>query len=131
MKKDFDRWNREKKHLDAKKHNATFKEREIWWCDLGLNIGHEMDGSGNDFGRPVLILRRYNEYAAWVLTRTEKGLPFYHILKTKKVCGSRVSLTQGKLISSKRLRNRIVKINDVEFREIQEELTSIICRGRK
>jgi mRNA-degrading endonuclease toxin of MazEF toxin-antitoxin module len=37
-----------------------FREREIWWCHLGLNIKHEADGKGNELRRPVLVLRKFN-----------------------------------------------------------------------
>lgn len=39
MKKDFDSWNDIKKNLDGKAKDMLFKEREVWWCNLGLNIG--------------------------------------------------------------------------------------------
>lgn len=135
MKKDHDKWNKLKKCLDAREHYPTFKEREIWWCDLGINIGYEMDGSESesDFARPVLILRRYNKYTAWMLplTRTKKDLPFYHIIKAKDLADSCISLSQGRLISSKRLRTYIVKIPISEFQEIQDEVSSLIYGGKK
>ena len=46
MEKDFDNWNTRKKDLHAKKRYPTFKEREVWWCYVGTNIGHEIDGPG-------------------------------------------------------------------------------------
>jgi len=133
MEKDFDEWNKFKKRLDAKEHYPTFKEREIWWCDIGVNIGHEIDGAKNDFARPVLILRRYNKYVVWALplTRTKKELPFYHAIKTKRLIDSCISLSQGRLISSKRLRTHVVKIPVSEFREIQDEVSSLIYGGKK
>ena len=44
MKKDFDRWNEQKSKLNDLDSVFLFKEREIWFCYLGLNIGHEQDG---------------------------------------------------------------------------------------
>ena len=41
MEKDFDAWNFKKKELDKNKRDLLFKEGEIWWCSLGLNIGEE------------------------------------------------------------------------------------------
>ncbi len=38
--------------------NLFFKEREVWYCYLGLNVGFEQDGKGDSFLRPVLVLRK-------------------------------------------------------------------------
>ena len=44
--KEFDKWNELKKklHNSEKPKKFYFREREIWWCSLGLNIGFEEDG---------------------------------------------------------------------------------------
>jgi hypothetical protein len=44
MQKDFPGWHRHKEQLHAQHQTPTFQEREIWWCSVGVNIGHEMDG---------------------------------------------------------------------------------------
>ena len=46
MAKDFDRWNKKKKALDAKAEPLYFHEGEIWWVHLGVNVGYEIDGKG-------------------------------------------------------------------------------------
>ena len=52
--KDFDRWNEKKKHVEATERIFYVKEREIWWCMLGVNVGREIDGKNDVFERPVL-----------------------------------------------------------------------------
>jgi len=42
VEKDFDKWNMKKKKLDKNKRDLLFKEGEIWWCSLGVNIGEEV-----------------------------------------------------------------------------------------
>jgi len=43
--KDFDAWNVKKKLTDTKMSSAPFfKERDIWWMSIGLNVGYEEDG---------------------------------------------------------------------------------------
>lgn len=39
--KDFDGWNEKKKKIGEDVCNIYFKEREIWWCSIGINIGYE------------------------------------------------------------------------------------------
>src|SRR5262249_14687786 len=72
MQKDFDRWNKSKKKIDAGKGTALFHEREVWWCSLGMNIGFEQDGSTDDFARPVIILKKYNLDACLIVPLTAR-----------------------------------------------------------
>ena len=41
-----------------------------------MNIGYEQDGSGNDFIRPVVIIRKFNNEIFWgvPLTKTRKKI---------------------------------------------------------
>ena len=57
MKKDFDKWNERKKALNDRER-ILFNPREIWWCSFGVNIGSEQDGSGDNFERPVIIIKK-------------------------------------------------------------------------
>lgn len=59
MIKDFSEWNSVKTQLQER-NAPTFREREIWWCHLGLNLGTETDGKGTAYQRPVLVLRKFN-----------------------------------------------------------------------
>jgi hypothetical protein len=65
MEKDFDRWNRIKKITDASDEAARlyFREGEVWWVRLGKNIGYETDGKSREFTRPVIVLKKYNQYS--------------------------------------------------------------------
>jgi hypothetical protein len=47
--------------------NIYFKERDIWWCYFGSNIGSEQDGKGDRFLRPVLIFRKFTRNTCWVI----------------------------------------------------------------
>jgi mRNA interferase MazF len=38
-----------------------FKERDIWWVSIGVNVGFEEDGKHEKFLRPVLILKKFNK----------------------------------------------------------------------
>jgi mRNA interferase MazF len=80
MEKDFDRWNRIKKATDAADGAARlyFREGEVWWVRLGKNIGYETDGKSNEFTRPVIVLRKYNQYSflALPLTTAPKPNPY-------------------------------------------------------
>lgn len=72
MRKDFDSWNRIKKKLDSEERRAGlyFHEGDIWWAHLGANIGYEMDGKRADYSRPVIVLKKYNQYSFLALPLT-------------------------------------------------------------
>lgn len=106
-----------------------FHEREVWYCHLGENIGFEQDGRGDQFLRPVVIVRKFNKEVFWgvSLTRTQKKLPFYFAFtlqsESKKgaVEKSTAVLSQIRLIDAKRLRRMIGYISEEEYVLLKEK----------
>jgi mRNA-degrading endonuclease toxin of MazEF toxin-antitoxin module len=105
--KEFDLWNEKKKEIERSDVQRLCREREIWWCTLGVNIGSEQDGKNELFERPVLILKRYNTDLVLILpiTSTEKDNIYY--TKIKSVMASSVILSQVRAIDSKRLLRKV------------------------
>ena len=61
MKKDFQHWHNEKSNLHEEKIRPFFHKREVWSASVGINVGFEQDGRGEQFLRPVLVLKKFNE----------------------------------------------------------------------
>ena len=59
MSKKFDNWNEIKKTTETIGNVPQFKVREIYHTKIGENIGFEQSGKGDEFLRPVLILKRF------------------------------------------------------------------------
>ncbi len=57
--KDFDVWNEIKKQVESHPR-FEFNEGELWWCDIGLNIGSEQDGPSPLFERLVLVGKKFS-----------------------------------------------------------------------
>ena len=72
MEKDFDRWNKLKKAINARDdvERLYFHEGDIWWARVGVNVGYEIDGKHANFARPVIVLRKYNQYSFLALPLT-------------------------------------------------------------
>jgi mRNA interferase MazF len=72
MEKDFDRWNKLKKAINASAESKRvyFHEGDVWWVRLGVNIGFEIDGKHKQFARPVIVLKKYNQYSFLALPLT-------------------------------------------------------------
>jgi hypothetical protein len=62
--KDFSTWFTLKPVLDIKDCSKLFfKEREIWWCSIGCNVGEEIDGKSDIYSRPVLVFKKLTKYS--------------------------------------------------------------------
>lgn len=81
MEKDYAIWTPIKTKLNnSAVYPIGFKEREIWICNIGENIGFEEDGKGNSFTRPVLILKVFNRKFCHIIpltTKRKEGIYYY------------------------------------------------------
>lgn len=121
MRKDFDRWNKRKKNVNARGDDVKFHEREIWWCSLGVNVGSEQDGINDNFERPVVVIRNFNGRVLWIvpLTRTfKRHNPYYFPLQRDASGVSAAVVSQLRLIDSKRLIRKIGTLGDTQYREL-------------
>jgi len=114
--KDFDKWNEIKKATDSRilPIKFFFREQEIWWCSLGVNIGSEEDGKNDLFERPVLIIRKISKDIVLIAPLTSKIRVNNYRINT--VCAgvkSQILLAHCRMISSQRLLRKIgyVKLN--------------------
>lgn len=129
MYKNFHKWNNKKISIHQRVHSSFFKEREIWFASLGCNVGHEEDGKGRDFQRPVIILTKFNAEMFWgipLTTKIKSGNYFVpiEINNTKSVA----ILSQLKVLDSKRLIRRIGKLTENETHLIKNRLYKILFR---
>lgn len=134
MKKDFKVWTPFKQTLhNTNEPRLFFHEREIWFCHLGENIGFEQDGQGEQFLRPVVIVRKFNNEIFWgvPMTRVQKDLPFYftfciHLEGGQNEEKSTAILSQIKLIDAKRLRRMIGYISEKDFKVLKKKLKALL-----
>jgi mRNA interferase MazF len=113
--KEFDLWNAKKKEIDQSNIQRLCREREVWWCALGVNIGIEQDGKNELFERPVLILKRYNIDLILVLPITSKEKDNVYYVKINSVMASSVILSQIRAIDSKRLLRKVGMISIKDY----------------
>ena len=124
----FVKWTKLKIRLHIKPEDKIyFREREVWWASLGVNIGFEQDGKHAQVERPILILRKFGGKTLWVLPMTSKGKTgkFYHQFDYKDKKYS-VILSQLRLISSKRLLRKIRTFPKKDFNEVKRRIKSLI-----
>ena len=129
MKKNFNEWNEQKKKADANdKYLPLYKEREIRWCRLGVNIGFEQDGTGKEFSRPVLILKGFSRHVCLVvpLTTSTKENPYYLSVGTIDGKNARVIISQIRLIDTRRLDQHITFIDKKLFETIRKTVKDML-----
>lgn len=127
MKKDFDTWNIKKKHIDKHKRILEFKEGEIWWSHFGVNVGEEAYGKGEDFRRPVIILKKITENSCIVVpttTKMKEGKNFYKF--TANDLERRAMLYQVKFISANRLRIKESQMSKSDFIKMKKSLAYLL-----
>jgi len=124
--KDFIGWHSFKTSLNAGS-GATFKEREIWWCSVGINVGDEEDGKNHQYSRPVLILKKFNHKVFWGLPLTTKikENPYYFRINFKGNDQS-VMLTQLKVFDSRRLSDKMGYLTYDQFVRVRDAVSGLL-----
>lgn len=124
---EFDKWNENKKEIHAHGWQVFFREREIWWCSFGKNVGHEQDGTGAQFDRPAVVLKKFNPRICLVvpLSTTTKTGRYYFDTGIVSGAPSKAILSQIRLVDSKRFRNRIGKVSPTVFVELKKAVAEI------
>lgn len=128
MEKDFDKWNKTKKHLHARKDAPFYHEREIWWCSLGVNIGFEQDGSGEEHRRPALILKGLSRTTCFIvpLTTASHNHPMRPSVGCVEGKEARALLSQIRAIDSRRLVRKIGYLNGSIFKQIRKAAKTML-----
>lgn len=127
MPDDFDKWNNVKKRLNSRNNRASFKDRHIVWCSIGMNVGNEEFGKGDDFTRPVLVVRRFNRnlFLGLPLTSTLSGSPYYHEIEFKGRKHSAL-LRQIRTFDSRRGYRIMGRLSPGQFNGVLTALTGMI-----
>jgi mRNA interferase MazF len=123
MEKDFDRWNEKKKHLNEHREPVYFRDGEVWWVHLGLNVGFEIDGKDDNFARPVIVLRKYNKYSFLALPLTTSPKTNRWKLHIGQIRGKQAwaVLSQLRNIDSRRLYQKIATVSAEQLGQIKKE----------
>ncbi|MEN9621996.1 MAG: hypothetical protein RLZZ67_430 [Candidatus Parcubacteria bacterium] len=130
MKKDFKTWGEQKESIDCQvgESNLYFKEGDIWWSRLGANIGYEQDGKGGLFSRPIIVLKKFNQYIFWAipLSTKHKSNPYYVECISQEGEKRTAIISQIRLMSVKRLINKIGFTEEFSFKVIRKAVKDLL-----
>lgn len=126
--KSFDKWNIQKQKIHTIKQNKRYHAGDVWWCNLGQNVGFEQNGTGNDFDRPVLVIKGFNKKVCLIvpLTTKAKENKFYYNIGLVENKNAFAILSQIRLVDTKRLENKISYINIDKLNKIKKAIWDLI-----
>ncbi len=115
----FDIWNERKKDLSQKNKDCFPGRREVWFVNLGKNVGSEINGKTKEFWRPVLVLKKLSHNALLVipLTTQNRGGIFCEEINNN----SFVLFDQIKVLDRKRFIYKMYKMNFVNFEALRDK----------
>ena len=124
----FDYWNIVKKKLQQREAVKFFKERQIWWMNIGQNLGSESYGKGATFTRPVLIFKKLSAdlFLGLPITSKMKEGSWYVSIKHKGQ-DLNILLNQVRVCDKKRLTNRFGQIDDTDYDKIKTGFVNLYC----
>lgn len=130
--KNFDEWNTIKKNTELNKRKIGIKPREIFWAKIGENVGFEQNGKGENFARPVIIMRKLTSelFLGIPLTSTIKDGDYFHTFEYSNHANGLIQNTalilQLKVFSIRRLMNKAGVISKEDFETIVEKSKRLI-----
>ncbi len=124
----FQIWIQRKYNLEKRSAGPLFNERDIFWCSIGSNIGHEMDGKWEKSNRPILVIKKFNRHIFWwvPLSTQVKENNLYYIPYTFDWKTASAIISQMRLMDSKRLINRIGVLDESDFYKIKEKIRDLL-----
>ncbi len=127
MEKDFDQWNTKKKSLEERDEKFLFKTGDIWWCSVGLNVRSESCGKGQDFQRPVLVLKKLSGdsfIGIPLSTQKKEGSWFCEISIDNEP--RYALLYQIRMFHTSRFQRRLAALDDADIARVKEKLEALL-----
>jgi hypothetical protein len=124
--KNFFDWVQQKKSIDKKIERFRFKEREVWYMHVGVNVGFEIDGKGvGEFLRPCLVIKKMSQdtfYALPLTTKLKQGSWYFPSFVNGKE--GRYIFSQMRVLDAKRLKYFVETVPEQEFINIKSQFTN-------
>jgi len=130
--KDFDGWSQAIPVINEQEP-PEFRAKEVWWCNIGVNIGTEADGNRMNsevsyfYTRPVLILKKLsnNSFIALPMSKKIKQGSWYYPIQVQNN-SSNLLFHQIRSFDARRLTSKISRITDEQLDMIKNVFTNFI-----
>lgn len=120
--KDFIGWNKQKIRIDKFEDFQHPKVGEIWWCRVGVNIGTEVYGKGEEFTRPVLVINNEGSESCICIPISSKvkNAKYSCVVKTDDDKLHTVMVYQIRSMDKRRFKERKYVLSDEEFLKVKK-----------
>ena len=121
-------WTKIKIRVHISEREIYPKVREIWWASLGQNIGVEVNGKNENFERPVLIIKVFNNLGvliAPISSKIKEGkyfIRFVHENEEENI----INMSQIRSVSTKRLVRKVGELKIEDFEKIRESFLAFM-----
>jgi len=128
MKNIYNKWNTLKNEINFRNINFFPKEREVWVCTLGKNVGYEQNGSGDEFIRPCMVLKKFNNKMFWVipLSSKQKEYDFYFNFMDREYKKVSLIISQLRLISVNRFNRRMYELDLEIYNKVKNKVKNLL-----
>ncbi len=128
MQKKFDDWNNLKQKINKKNKIVYFREWQVWYINMWINIWYEEDWKKENSSRPVLILKKFSKdtFLGISTTSIEKKWKFYFNIWEINKINNFLILSQVRLYSSKRLLSHIWWISIEMLKNVKKKISKLI-----
>ena len=99
----------------------SIKQNQIWWCNIGQNIGTEIYGKGVNFTRPVIIYKKLSRYTFLVIpcsTEIKAGSWYVSFCHQQKQMIA--VLSQIRVVDYRRIKGFVGELDDADITRIKE-----------
>ena len=111
----------------------TIRQRDIWWCSIGVNIGVEQDGKNTLYERPVLVVRKFNNrhFIGVPLTTQLKDFPFRHNIFYRNASEGSVKegqalISQMRSYDAMRLTRQVARLGTGQFNALMTDVRDML-----
>jgi hypothetical protein len=113
--------------MESNENKILFKEGDIWWTSIWINIWDESCWKWPKFRRPVLVLKKLSSYSCIILPLTTK-LKNWTWFQQYNIHWKRYTalLYQVKMMNIKRFESRKGVINLTDFEKIKKKLKNLL-----
>ena len=127
MEKDFSKWNELKIKIENQEIDQFFKEWEIWWMTIWLNIKQESCWKWSSFRRPVLIIKKLSsKIFIWIpLSSQIKSWTWFATYEQNWIEATAL-LYQIRMFDIIRFQRRIGVMDDNDFKQIKKKLKNLL-----
>lgn len=117
-------WVKLKMNIEQSIKQMFPRKKEIWWINIGQNIGVEINGKNNHFERPVIVIKVFNVESFLIVpltSKNKKGQYMFEFIMDQNEMGF-ANLAQIRTVSIKRFIRKMNVLKDSDFDQLIEKI---------